>query len=126
MSRTTPTARALEECRKLGMMAETVERWISQTKTRRDLFGVFDILAVDDRYTYGIQVTTGSNHADRRRKISLSPKAVTWLRSPHRKIEVWSYSKKKIKRGGVAFKYELRRENLTAESLALEPGVGVG
>jgi hypothetical protein len=109
----TPTARALAECRRLGWECGVVERWIPHVRRRVDLFGFIDLIAIDADVTYGIQVTTGSNHAERRRKIRESPLALAWLRSPHRRIEVWSYSKKKIKRGGVAYRYELRRENMT-------------
>ena len=126
MGSTSPTARAIAEMRRLGWMAQVVEKWNPHAKVRQDLFGIIDVLAVDERYCYGIQVTSGSNHAARRTKMSLSTKALVWLRSPHRRLEIWSYSKKKIKRGGVAFKYELRRERLTVESLASDPGAPQG
>ena len=43
---TSPTQRSLAALRERGMLAEVVERWNPYTKTRKDLFGFVDIVAV--------------------------------------------------------------------------------
>ncbi len=107
-----PTSRALEECRKRGWLAEVVEKWIPQTKQRKDLFGFVDIVALDpDGRTIGIQATSGANHAARVTKIQESPKISHVLRA-NWAIEVWSYTKRKVKRGGVAVRWVLREERV--------------
>jgi hypothetical protein len=68
-----------------------VERWIQAIKQRKDLFGFVDVLAVKDGNTLAIQATTGSNHADRVKKVKASPLlpavlAAGWI------VEVWSWT----------------------------------
>jgi hypothetical protein len=46
VSKTSPTARTLAECKKRGWIAQVVEQTIPHTFIKRDLFGVIDIIAV--------------------------------------------------------------------------------
>lgn len=46
MSKTSPTRRALAECKRRGWTAQVVEKWIPHTRRRLDLFGVIDIVAI--------------------------------------------------------------------------------
>ena len=101
-----PTARALDTLRRLGWQHDVVERTITR-KIKKDFLGIIDIIAIDGSTTYGIQVTSGSNHAARRDKILASDNSVHWLKSPHRRREVWSY-RKTAKDG-----WQLRRESIT-------------
>lgn len=64
-----PTTRSMEYLAEQGWLCEKVENWIPGTKIRRDLFGVFDILAIRGKETMGVQVTTGDNLATRTKKI---------------------------------------------------------
>lgn len=57
-----------------------------------DLFNLFDIMAINDEYTVGVQVTTGSNHAARRTKILESYVARIWMKSATRDILILSWS----------------------------------
>lgn len=85
---------------------------------RKDLFGFIDLVALDpDRGTIGIQVTSGSNHAARRKKILTDCReaALMWLRC-NNLIEIWSWSKRKVKRGGKAVRWTPRVEQITLES----------
>lgn len=68
---TTPTARTLKYLREgLGMTAEVVERFNSFTKTRKDLYGFVDIVAVaEDRGIWFVQATSTDNMAARVHKI---------------------------------------------------------
>lgn len=68
---TSPTQRSLAHLRKQGYRAEVVERWNPHSKTRHDLFGVIDIVALSpENETVGIQATSLSNVSARVKKIA--------------------------------------------------------
>ena len=93
MSPSSPSARSLAEMRRRDWTAQVVERWVPQARRRIDLFGVIDILALDgEPGCIGIQATTGSNHASRRKKALAEPRLLLWLRAGNR-FEVWSWRK---------------------------------
>lgn len=65
-----PTQRSLKHLRDAGFLAEVVEKWNPHSKTRKDLFGVIDIVALSpDGETVGVQSTSGSNVSKRVSKI---------------------------------------------------------
>ena len=68
----TPTQRSLKHLRDNGYHAEVVEKWNHITKTRKDLWGVADILAIRDGEILAVQTTSGSNVAARVKKIAES------------------------------------------------------
>ncbi|MCA1833025.1 MAG: hypothetical protein ABR520_11185 [Mycobacteriales bacterium] len=128
-----PTSRTLAECRKRGWIAQVVEQHLPFPKpfgTKRDLFGVIDIVAIcpgcpsdfSDAPFIGrpsivaIQATsalTGGNHAARRAKILAEPRAKAWVEAGGR-LELWSWSKRGDR--GKAKRWTLRVEAFTAES----------
>lgn len=65
-----PTARTLAQLRKDGWLAWVVEKWIPQTRTRSDLFGFIDILAIREGETLAVQATSRSNVSSRVNKIT--------------------------------------------------------
>jgi hypothetical protein len=68
----TPTSRTLKEMRNRGYIADVVERWIPQTKKRKDLFGFIDVLCVHPERegdVVAVQATSGSNVSKRLAKI---------------------------------------------------------
>ena len=89
----TPTARSLAELRRRGLTAQVVEQTIPRTFIKRDLFGVIDIVAMGAGHIFGIQCTSGTNHAARRAKILAEPRAMEWLRCGG-KLEIWSWAKR--------------------------------
>ena len=73
MSATSPTQRSLKHLRDSGCVAEVVERWNPHSRTRKDLFGFVDILALSpDGNTIGVQATSLSNVSKRVAKIAES------------------------------------------------------
>lgn len=95
-SKLTPTARALAECKRRGWPAGVVERYVSQTRRRHDLFGFIDLVALDgQRGVLGIQVTSSSNMSARVTKIQTecSERAVNWLHAGNR-VQVWGFAKR--------------------------------
>jgi hypothetical protein len=53
----TPTQRSLVYLREQGYLCEVVEKWNSFTKTRKDLWGWCDILAIRENEILAVQVT---------------------------------------------------------------------
>jgi hypothetical protein len=88
-----PTQRSLDELRKRGATAQVVERWIPQTKIRKDLFGIIDIVAICEGSILGIQATSTTNLSARVAKSLAEPKLLEWLEA-NGEYEVWGWSKK--------------------------------
>jgi hypothetical protein len=53
----TPTQRSLAALRELGYLVEVVEKWNSFTRTRKDLWGWADLLAIRRGEVLAVQVT---------------------------------------------------------------------
>lgn len=92
-----PTARTVQRLRKLGYHAAVVEQWIPHTHIKRDLFNWVDVLALDGRGFYGIQVTTGDHAAERLQKARGNRALVAWYQVGG-KLAVWAWSKYAVKR----------------------------
>lgn len=91
MAKTSPTQRTLQFLRKCGTPAEVVEKWVPGANIRRDFAGCIDIIA----YGYGIgiigiQATSRTNHAARRKKAMEEPRLREWLRAGGT-FELWSW-----------------------------------
>lgn len=67
-----PTSRSLKQLRADGYVAEVVERWNQYSKTRHDLFGIVDVLAMDGELL-AVQATTTGNLSSRIKKSLASP-----------------------------------------------------
>ncbi len=104
----TPTARTLKHIRNEKHEAGVVEKWNPHSKTRHDLFGIFDIIAVTDAGIVGIQCTSGTNHSARVKKMAESDKLPKWLASGG-KAEVWSWRK------AANGRYKLRKTEMELE-----------
>lgn len=74
----------------MGFHAWVVESVIPRTFIKRDFMGWADIIYLTGKAIVGVQVTTGSHHANRLDKILAEPRALAWLQSGGL-IEVWSY-----------------------------------
>jgi hypothetical protein len=55
-----------------GYQCDIVESYNAFTKRKKDLFGVFDILAIGKGETIGVQITSKSNISSRIKKIEES------------------------------------------------------
>ena len=112
----TPTARTLAALRKAGFLADVVERWIAQAGVRRDLFGIFDVLAIDTREPglLAVQCTTKANVGARLRKMRQAPALRYWLRTGAR-AEVWGWFK------DAAGRWQVHRVEVRADGLGEVP-----
>jgi len=87
-----PTVRSLARLRELGYMAEVVEKTISHTFIKNDLWGV-DVLAVKNgEPILAVQCTSGDHVAHRLEKLRASGFVELW-RSVGVRLEVWGWSK---------------------------------
>ena len=124
-----PTARTLDECRRLGWEAGVVECHNTFSNKKRDLFGCIDVVALTGEMTLtpyndymvvmdgailGIQATSASNHAARVTKAKAEPRLKLWLEAGGR-MEVWSWRKHAKKVDGKYWR--VRRQAVTLADL---------
>ena len=95
MAKASPTVRTLARLRKENFdLVEIVEHYNFFSKKRHDCFSILDIIAIKDKDTYGIQVTSYSNISARVKKITESP-ALPFLRDAGWTILVEGWKKEK-------------------------------
>jgi len=76
-----------------GYVCDTVESYNAFTRRKKDLFGLFDILAIGKGETIAIQLTSKSNMSARIKKISNSPYLAEVLRSKWRILVIGWFKK---------------------------------
>jgi hypothetical protein len=76
-----------------GYRCTVVESYNSFTKRKKDLFGIFDVLAVGNGQTIGIQITSKSNMAARITKIEESEFLPEILQSGWRVVVIGWFKK---------------------------------
>ena len=119
-----PTARSLQALRKDGALPAVVEKWVARRGkpcprcksteipggVRQDLYGILDLVALTPGIPglLGIQATTGANLRSRVTKVLDSEYLIPWLEAWNR-LEVWGWRKVKLKRGGKAIRWRVRR-----------------
>ena len=82
---------ALMESR--GYKCDVVESYNAFTRRKKDLFSIFDILAIGNGETVGIQITSKSNMSSRIKKISESEFLPELVRSGWRLVVIGWYKK---------------------------------
>jgi hypothetical protein len=90
----TPTQRTLKTLREAGWLAEVVEHWNPFSKTRHDLYGWIDIVAIRQGQTLGLQVTTDGNAAARQKKMLALDTLDAWLAAGNM-AQLWGWKKRK-------------------------------
>ena len=108
-----PTQRTLKELRDhyAPSAVETTEHWNPWSKTRRDLFGFCDVLAIVGTTTMAVQTTSASNHAARVAKLQAEPRVRAVLQAGWL-VQVWSWRKPAKARSWVCRKEEITLEDL--------------
>jgi len=101
----TPTQRSLVYLREQGYLCEVVEKWNSFTKTRKDLWGWCDILAIRENEILAVQVTA-AGVSSRIKKIMESD-TLPIVRKAGVRIEVHGWRK------NVKGRYVMRIEDLS-------------
>jgi hypothetical protein len=90
----TPTQRTLAALRADGWHVEVVEKWNPHTKTRKDLFGFADLLAIRPGSAPLLVQATSTGWANRIAKVRAEPLHALALASGFT-IEVWGWRKLK-------------------------------
>lgn len=100
------TELTLKYLRDRGWKCQVVERYQWHAKRRIDLFGIIDIIAIQDNRIAGIQSTSHGGRRDHIIKIieTESENLKGWLDSGA-EFYLICWKKQKLKRGGVAFRY---------------------
>ena len=88
-----PTQRSKAKLQREGYTVAITERWNSFTRTRQDLFGFIDLIALRGNETLAVQTTSGSNVSARIDKIKSLQSARVWLESNSRRIVVHGWRK---------------------------------
>jgi hypothetical protein len=109
--------RALRSEGTLCAIVEKFNHHVGPHGIRQDTFGFVDVLALSPTGIIGVQCCAGSGHAAHREKILANEVAPEWLKSRGR-IQLWSWSKRKVKRGGKRELWMPRVEEFTAEDFA--------
>jgi hypothetical protein len=87
----TPTQRSLAALRELGYLVEVVEKWNSFTRTRKDLWGWADLLAIRRGEVLAVQVTS-EGVANRVKKVTDS-ETIARVREAGVRVEVHGWRK---------------------------------
>jgi hypothetical protein len=107
----------MEACRKQGRRVAKVEQFMTHGLDspvpgyRHDAFGFIDIVAIDPNDIVAIQACA-SGRAEHEHKILANADALAWLLAGSI-IELWSWSKHKVKRGGKAYRWHARVDDIT-------------
>ena len=87
-----PMQRSIKKLRADGYLVAITERFNHFSKTRQDLFGFIDLLAIRGNETLAVQTTSGDHVSDRIAKITSLQAAAIWL-NHHRRIVVHGWRK---------------------------------
>ena len=87
----TPTQRSLAALRELDYLVEVVEKWNSFTRTRKDLWGWADLLAIRRGEVLAVQVTS-EGVANRVKKVTDS-ETIGRVREAGVRVEVHGWRK---------------------------------
>src|SRR5438093_9847597 len=88
-----PAQRSLRKLRAEGWYVAITERWNPWSKTRQDLFGFADLLAIRGDYIKAVQTTTGPNVSKRIEKIKGLQSFQLWNEAPTRSTVVHGWRK---------------------------------
>ncbi len=108
--------RTMRELRGQGIICEVVQHWNPHGGNRHDLYGILDVQALDKkRGVIGIQCCL-SDYMEHYRKFTegdLVQNCIDWLETPGTVLEIWSWRRLKIKRGGKAVRWTPRIVEIT-------------
>ncbi len=125
MAGDSPLSRTMGELRALGVKCGKVESfnpYVGEHGIRQDLFGIVDILCLDPaRGFVGVQCC-GTDFQEHYRKMTKerAQDSLDWLNTPGGLLEIWSWRKVKLHRGGVAVRWKPRVEILTLKDFGVK------
>ena len=86
--------RTIALLRSRGSLCDIVESYNAFTKRKKDLFGIFDILAIGNNETIGVQITSKANMSARIKKIQESEFLPELLNSSWRIVVIGWFKQK--------------------------------
>ena len=115
---TSPTQRSLKYLKDQGFKTGIVERYISGIQKeddhwipgrRIDLFGIIDIIAINNFVTVGVQ-SCGQAFSEHHKKLTEEKidDVIDWLAGGSRELWLIGWRKLKLKRGGKAMRWKPR------------------
>lgn len=118
----TPVQRTIRELKNNGRKCAIVQRWnphVGPHGVRQDLFGIIDVLALDpQRGVIGVQCCGGDFAAHWHKMIEgMRQETLDWLQTPGTALEIWSWRKVKVKRGGKAMVWRPRIKQIILDDL---------
>ena len=108
---TTPTQRTMQSLRANGNICAVVEKfnpYVGEHGIRQDLFGIIDIIIADpERGIGGVQACAGSGYRAHIEKLTIekAQESYDWLICPGAWLQIWSWRKLKLHRGGKAMRW---------------------
>lgn len=127
MAGLTPTQRTLRALRDRGLVCAIVEKFNAYAGPhglRQDLFGIIDVLALDPEHgVIGVQ-SCGQDFSAHLHKLTEEKAQETsdWLRTPGTSLELWGWRKVKLKRGGLAMRWQPRVAYIQLSDLGITFG----
>ncbi len=119
------TQRTIRELKNQGRVCAIVEKWnafAGPHGIRQDLFGIIDIIALDpERGVIGVQCCSGgmSTHYIKITE-ERAQETMDWLQTPGTVLEIWSWRKLKVKRGGKAMVWKPKIREITLKDLGIK------
>jgi hypothetical protein len=106
--------------REENYLADVVEQYNAYSGQRKDLFGIFDILAVDTVVTLGVQVC-GADFSSHVKKMTEEKREMLlqWLGNPLRMALLIGWRKVKAKKGGKQMVYRPRIMHFTVDEFGV-------
>jgi len=121
--RTSAVQRTMQILRRQGSICAVVEKFnphVGEHGIRQDLFGIVDVLCLDPaRGFVGIQCCSGGTRKEHLRKLTedKAQECLDWLGTPGGHLELWTWRKLKVKKGGKAMIWKARVEPITVEGI---------
>lgn len=106
---------SMRRCRENGWLADICQQFSGGK--RHDLFGWMDIIVIDGNRLIGVNACWGSDKAAHVRKYAEDFSTRSLIQAwrgvaCHPEAQLWVWTKKKIKRGGVAYRWQCKEVDL--------------
>lgn len=108
--RVTTAGKSLTLLRELGYVAGSVERRYGGFSY--DFLGGIDIIAIKGDETLAVQTTSVNCGPEHLKKLQSLPEMKLWLLGRGRRLELWTWKRYKVKRGGKRVEWRCNRYEL--------------
>ncbi len=126
MAGLSPVQRTIRALKEQGIKCSIVERFnphVGEHGVRQDLFSILDVLALDPiNGVIGIQCCA-SDFKKHMEKLTVEKvqESIDWLSTPGTKLQIWSWRKTKLNRGGKAMRWNPRIQEIKIGDIIKTP-----